>query len=395
MKKKNKKYNILLYLIMAGAFLGYILTLNGVPVKAFKSIKTIVNNVDIEEYKTVLHNSIVAIQMTYDSGLRGAGIKDGWEEFLSGIVGFDSKEPSSVIKSAIPYINKYDENIGLKAKDYEDPSSVPTYFTGEEAEGTPYPRITPNSGIKTTPAPKPTQKIVPYQPPNNNNSSKISFSNVAGLSFNADSLLKAPLGFSIPKSGPKVILYHTHTHEGYLGSGYGGVVKVGNTLKSILESKYGIKVLHNGTVNDNDFNNSYGTAYNTITSILKGNKEVNIIFDLHRDAIGDVKHPLKVTTKYKGETVAQVMFVVGTNKNLYHPGWQKNLGFAIKLQKQLNNICPGIARPINISENRYNEHVRPGALIIEVGGNGNTLEECKASMKYVANAINNIIKDAE
>ncbi len=47
------------------------------------------------------------------------------------------------------------------------------------------------------------------------------------------------------------------------------------------------------------------------------------------------------TVKIGDEVCAQVMFVVGTNgSGLYHPNWQQNLSYAIKVQQKANEMYP-------------------------------------------------------
>jgi stage II sporulation protein P len=88
------------------------------------------------------------------------------------------------------------------------------------------------------------------------------------------------------------------------------------------------------------------------------------------------------------------MFVVGTDATgLEHPNWRENLKLAITLQQKLNEKYPGITRPIYISYNRYNQHLTPGSLIVEVGGDGNTIDECLESTKYLAEVINEVINN--
>ncbi len=48
----------------------------------------------------------------------------------------------------------------------------------------------------------------------------------------------------------------------------------------------------------------------------------------------------------------------------------------------------GLFRELNLSSSRYNQHVSNGAMIIEVGATGNSLEEAKNAMKYLAEVIN-------
>jgi stage II sporulation protein P len=101
---------------------------------------------------------------------------------------------------------------------------------------------------------------------------------------------------------------------------------------------------------------------------------------------------LRAVKNINGKNAAQVMFVVGSNATgLNHPNWKENLAFAVKLEDRLNSISPGLAKPIFISRYRYNQHVTNGAIIIEVGGDGNLLSECIESAKYIAQAINDVL----
>ena len=93
------------------------------------------------------------------------------------------------------------------------------------------------------------------------------------------------------------------------------------------------------------------------------------------------------------EKVAQVMTVVGTNQlGLKHDNWRTNLKFAVMLQQQFVQIHPSFARPINLRTARFNGHTAPGAVIIEVGSSGNTLDEALASCKHIAKAISGVIQ---
>ena len=47
---------------------------------------------------------------------------------------------------------------------------------------------------------------------------------------------------------------------------------------------------------------------------------------------------------------------------------------------------PSLMRPVTLVEYRYNEHLSPGSLILEVGSNGNTLQEALAAIRLFADA---------
>ena len=127
-------------------------------------------------------------------------------------------------------------------------------------------------------------------------------------------------------------------------------------------------------------------------SILSTNSSIEMVFDVHRDALGsDSEYAPKV--KIGDEYAAQIMFVIGTNGGgLYHPNWQYNLKFAIKVQQKAEELYPGLFKQMIVTNSRYNQHTAPCASIIEVGATGNTLEECITSMKYFAIVLDEALK---
>ena len=199
-----------------------------------------------------------------------------------------------------------------------------------------------------------------------------------------------------------VLIYHTHTCESYTPSekynytmtgnyrttdnNY-NMVKVGNELKKYLEQK-GFTVIHNTTCHDYPaYSGSYDRSYTTIQDVINKNPKIGLVIDLHRDAVGDGSS-YGPTVKVNGESVAQLMFVIGTNGGgLEHPNWVQNLKTAVKIQETGNTMYQGLFRPMIVRNSRYNQHLAKGASIIEVGATGNTLEECLLSMQCLANVI--------
>ena len=195
-----------------------------------------------------------------------------------------------------------------------------------------------------------------------------------------------------------ITIFHTHTCESYTpieqynyqqtgnfrttDLNY-SVARVGDELTNYL-MEYGFNVIHDKTYHDYPaYTGSYTRSKTTVENILKSNPS-DIIIDLHRDAIGS-KSNYDPSVKIGEDTVAQLMFVIGTNGGgLYHPNWQSNLKFAIELQQKANEIYPGLFKTMIVRNSRYNQHLGKAACIIEVGATGNTLEQCMNSMKYLA-----------
>lgn len=204
-----------------------------------------------------------------------------------------------------------------------------------------------------------------------------------------------------------ILLFHTHTCESYTSSEQYtyeptgtfrttdlnfSVARVGTELKKYLDG-YGYQVTHDTTYHDYPaYTGSYNRSLTTVKNDLAAKEETEIVFDIHRDAIGS-KSDYAPTVKIGEEYAAQIMFVIGTDGGgLNHPNWNQNLKFAIKIQEKANEMYPGLFKPIILRNSRYNQHVTRAASIIEVGATGNTLEQTLVSMKYLAKVISEVVK---
>lgn len=208
------------------------------------------------------------------------------------------------------------------------------------------------------------------------------------------------------KNKKDIIIYHTHTCESYTPTKENSykasgnfrttdsnhsVVKVGKELETELE-KLKFNVIRTEAKHDYPaYSGSYTRSLETIEGILKKNKDAEIVFDIHRDAVGSSSN-YAPTVEINGEKVAQLMFVIGTNDGGgKHPNWRKNLKFAVMVQEKANEMYPGLFRSINLRSATFNQKVANCASIIEVGATGNTLEEATASMKYLAKVLNEVL----
>ena len=203
-----------------------------------------------------------------------------------------------------------------------------------------------------------------------------------------------------------IILFHTHSCESYTPSeAYNyeqtgtfrttdlnySVVRVGTELENQLK-EYNYNVIHNTSYHDYpSYNGSYTRSLATVENILKDNPS-DIIIDVHRDAIGS-RSDYAPAVKIGDDEAAQIMFVIGTNEGgLWHPNWNQNLKFAVKIQQKAEEMYPGLFKPIMLTKSRYNQHTGKYASIIEVGATGNTLDQCLNSMKYLAKVFDEVLK---
>lgn len=204
-----------------------------------------------------------------------------------------------------------------------------------------------------------------------------------------------------------VLLFHTHSCESYTASDKYSytptgtfrttdlnytVTRVGAELENQLK-QYNYNVIHNTNYHDYPaYNGSYTRSLATVENMLK-TTSADIIMDVHRDAIGSRSDYAPCVKIGDTDIAAQIMFVIGTNEGgLWHPNWNQNLKFAIKVQQKAEEMYPGLFKPIMLTNSRYNQHTGKFASIIEVGATGNTLEQCLTSMKYLAKVMNEVMK---
>lgn len=218
-------------------------------------------------------------------------------------------------------------------------------------------------------------------------------------------LTEAMLKPDVKLNTDNIVIFHTHTCESYTptknytykASGnfrttdinY-SVARVGTELTKYMKH-YGYNVIHDTTLYDYpSYNESYDRSLKGVAKILEENKNTDIVFDIHRDAIADSTYA--PTVKIGDEEVAQMMFVIGSNGGgSEHDNWNDNLKFAIKIQEKANELYPGLFKPIILRNSRYNQQLARGASIIEVGSTGNTMEQCLNSMKYLSKVLSEVL----
>ncbi len=212
-------------------------------------------------------------------------------------------------------------------------------------------------------------------------------------------LLSEKLEFEANNQKPKVLIIHTHTTESYYEQDRSideekNMIAVGSVIESALTAA-GIAVIHDKTVHDYpSYNGSYTRSFATASKNLSNNSDINIILDVHRDAVAtEDGSKLSLTTEIEGVKTAQLMFVVGTDEQLSHPYWRENLKLALKLQKEADSLYQGLMRPINLRSQRFNQQISKGSIILEVGTNGNRLEEAKQGAKLFSDVLIKVLSN--
>lgn len=208
---------------------------------------------------------------------------------------------------------------------------------------------------------------------------------------------------------PRVLIYHSHSSENYLGRvvlsnpssqahyqfrnmadpTITGVMAVGRHLANALTS-LGVQTLHESRIHTlPTINSAYMNSERTVREILSKQKDFDLVIDLHRDA--GVPNP---TVIIDGREVARVVLVVGTAENipLSHPNYQQNLNLAHKIKQVCDTMYPGLMRPVQVhKEARYNQHLHPASLIVELGSVETTLEEALLAAELLASVLVEVI----
>lgn len=226
---------------------------------------------------------------------------------------------------------------------------------------------------------------------------------IAPADLNAEALLSRDMSLSMDVDGPQILIYHTHSQEGFVDSVPGDnsttIVGVGEYLTELLEEK-GYRVMHVTSVYDLvdgklDRNEAYSKAYDEISAILEENPSIQSVIDLHRDGVAE---GTRLITEINGKTCARFMFFNGlsrTKKNgpidyLYNPYIQDNLALTLQLKLQCEQYYPGLSRNIYLKSLRYNLHLSDKALLIEVGAQTNTLQEMLNTMEPLADVLDKV-----
>ena len=128
---------------------------------------------------------------------------------------------------------------------------------------------------------------------------------------------------------------------------------------------------------------------------LKKYPDIKIVLDLHRDAIAqNDTDKVKLTADINGKKAAQIMIISGCdNGNFNMPDYWENLRFAAALADKLEELYPGLCRPILFDYRKYNMDLSPGLLLIEIGATGNTLSEAQYSAELLGNALSELFSE--
>jgi len=207
------------------------------------------------------------------------------------------------------------------------------------------------------------------------------------------------------KKAGKALLYFTHSHEAFepITKAKDGKIAVSHQAENIM--KLGAKFKNQLNVNGIDTDileldniaemrkngTPYHRAYASIRPFVQkriAEEKYDFVMDVHRDSIGHDK----TTILHAGENYAKVAFVIGTE----HPNYQKNKKKVALLKNEMEQLVPGITRELILKggsgvDGKYNQDLHPSALLLELGGFGNSEDELNRTIAVVAKASASVL----
>lgn len=207
-----------------------------------------------------------------------------------------------------------------------------------------------------------------------------------------------------------VLLYNSHNRESFLphlvdekdpGKAYHDEVNITKVSERIAKSleKRGIGTYVDetdimGVLNEKGwtFGQSYQASREVVQAAIAENEDITYMMDIHRDSL-----PRSKTTKeFQGKNYASILFVIGAE----HKDYEKNLKLATKMHEKINGKYKGVSKGVITKEGPgnngiYNQDLLEQAILIEVGGYENTLDEMYLSADVIAEMFTEIYMEAE
>ena len=231
----------------------------------------------------------------------------------------------------------------------------------------------------------------------------VSIYNHTDYTLDIAGLLAAAPELSGEGDGPKVLIYHSHATEAYTMDGTDvyeesdsyrtldtdqNMVRVGEEMTAVFEAA-GIGVIHDTTLYDYpSYNNAYIRSIEGVQAALKEYPSLVLLLDVHRDALVADDGTIYKAVAGTVDNCAQVMMVMGSDASgQVHPNWKVNLALAAEIQDAVTRKWATLARPIVLRTSRFNQHVSTGAILVEVGTHGNTLQEAITAARLYARTV--------
>ncbi len=201
---------------------------------------------------------------------------------------------------------------------------------------------------------------------------------------------------------PIVYIYNTHQLENYAAtylSSYNiepNVLMASYLLKEKLNDLNVLSIVEEEDItnllriNNWKYSYSYKASRYFIDNALKNNPTIKYIIDVHRDSISRDKTTITIANV----NYAKLLFLIG----LENPNYESNLNVANRMceiiNENYNNLCKGIYKKGGKGVNGvYNQDALNTAMLIEVGGVENTIDEVANSIDAFSKSFYKYLKE--
>ena len=136
-----------------------------------------------------------------------------------------------------------------------------------------------------------------------------------------------------------------------------------------------------------DADNKIDVPYKDLRWSVFKEFEPKRMFDNHKNNV----FPF-IKTLHGSKETAFANFMKDAQFAVSNPYILDNLAFSFQAQVLANEYYPGLTRKIYLKAYRYNMHLCPKSMLVEVGAQTNTLEEAMNAMEPLADIIDKVIK---
>jgi stage II sporulation protein P len=205
---------------------------------------------------------------------------------------------------------------------------------------------------------------------------------------------------------PLVFIYHTHNEESFISETQvqepniayhdsKNITLVGKRLSQELIER-DISNIHDNTdimgimeKKGLSFNQSYRVSRDSLQEAIANNKNIKMVFDIHRDS----QKRDNTTIKISGKDYARISFVISNSNESF----EENKKFAESLHKKIEEKYPGLSRGITLqsseSKETYNQDIKGESVLLNIGGVENTLKEEYRTVDVLAEVIRETIEE--
>lgn len=205
-------------------------------------------------------------------------------------------------------------------------------------------------------------------------------------------------------NSPLIYIYNTHQTEEYKASNFieysiNPTVQMNNYILEDIFNKNNLSTITEENkikdiLNLNGWNyaKSYKASRILMENAKSNNPTLKYFIDVHRDSLSKEKTTIKINEK----NYAKIIFLIG----LENPNYQKNLEFTTKINDKLNELYPNLSKGIYKKGGAgvngvYNQDFSEYAILIEIGGPDNTVDEVLNSSLAFAECFIKVVTSNE